>query len=92
MKTRGFSQVPKFEKLSPAEVEQMKRRRTPTLDLSEYQAYLETLRPGDWGAVSLEEGESQRAVKRRLTTASKQMGREIKYKKSREGRIIFEVK
>lgn len=40
----------------------------------------------------MEEGESQRAVKRRLTTASKQMGREIKYKKSREGRIIFEVK
>lgn len=86
--------MPRFEKLSENEVEKLKRRRTPALDLSEYLAYLDTLKPGDWGAVTLDEGESQRAVKRRLTAASKLKGKEIKYKykKGPEGQIIFEVR
>ena len=85
--------MPKFEKLSEAEVEKLKKRRAPTLDLSQYEAYLDTLRPGEWGAVALEEGDSQRAVKRRLTMASKRKGMEIRYKNNADdGRIIFEVR
>lgn len=81
--------MPKF--LPKSEVEQL-RKQLSTQDLSQYTEYLETLRPGEWGAVSLEKGESQRAVKRRLTTASKQKGMNIRYRKGREGTIIFEVR
>ena len=84
--------MPRFERLSAAEVERLRRRRVTTLDLSQYIAFLDTLRPGDWGAVSLEDGESQRVVKRRLTTAAKQRGWELRYRKTQDGRIIFEVR
>ena len=66
--------MPTFTKLSQEEVEQLRRRRPQTQDLGEYLAYLDTLKPGEWGAVTLEEGETQRVVKRRLTIAAKQKG------------------
>ena len=84
--------MPRFEKLSESEVEQLRRRRVPMQNLSEYSSFLDTLKPGEWGEVILEPNETQRAIKRRLTTAAKQKGLEIKYKKGPEGRIIFEVK
>lgn len=83
----------KFEKLSQAEIEKMRRRKTPTQGLLDpYLKFLDGLNTGDWGSVEIEEGETQRAVKRRLTTASKQKGVEIKYKKSEEGKVLFEVR
>jgi len=82
----------RFEKLSEAAIEEYRKRRAPTFNLQEYVAYLSTLKPGDWGAVILEEGESQRAIKRRLTIASRQQGMEIRYKRGETGKIIFEVK
>lgn len=84
--------MPKFAKVPLAEVERLKRRQPTTRDLSPYVAFLETLKSGDWGAVTLEEGESQRAIKRRLTTTAKQKGIGIKYKKSKDGQILFEVR
>lgn len=84
--------MPKFEKLSKAEIEQLTKRKAPVLDLSEYLTYLGTLKTGDWGAVTLAEGETSRVVKRRLTAAAKQKGMTIKYKKSEDNRIIFQVK
>lgn len=85
--------MPKLEKLSPTEVEKLRRRKTRTQDLSQYFAFLDGLRPGEWGRVTLDPGESQRAIKRRLTTAGKQKSMELKYKagKGEEGQIIFEV-
>lgn len=83
----------KFEKLSTEEVEKLKKRRTPTLELSSYLSYLDTLKSGDWGALTVEEGDSTRAIKRRLTLASKQQGKTIKYKKTEDtNKIVFEVK
>ncbi len=82
----------RFEKLSEVAIEELRKRRAPTLNLQEYVAYLSTLSSGDWGAVTLEEGESQRAIKRRLTIASRQQGLEIRYKRGEEGKIVFEVK
>jgi|DewCreStandDraft_1066081.scaffolds.fasta_scaffold00011_188 hypothetical protein len=84
--------MPIFEKLSEEEVQKLRRRRSPTLDLSEYLAFLDTLGPGDWGAVTLKEGETQRAVKRRLTMAAKQKGWQLRYRRSPDGRIVFEVR
>lgn len=85
--------MPKLEKLSKAEVGRLKSRRPRSQDLNEYFPYLRGLKSGDWGRVSLESGESQRTVKRRLTTASKLEGMQIKYRygKVEQGQIIFQV-
>lgn len=84
--------MPDFEKLSMSEIENLRRRRTSRQDLSEYLSYLSGLKSGDWGRIRLKEGESQRAVKRRLTVSSKQIGKQIKYRRGDEGRIVFEVR
>lgn len=84
--------MPRFQKLSAAEVESLRRRRVSKQDLSDYLTFLDTFQSGEWGSVSLQEGESQRAIKRRLTVAAKQQGKQIRYKKGEEGRIVFEVR
>lgn len=81
--------MPRF--LSKAEVEQVKRR-VSGQELGEYEQYLDSLRPGDWGAIQLEKGESQRVVKRRLTVASKRKGMSIKYRRGADGVVVFEVR
>jgi type IV secretory pathway VirB4 component len=81
----------KFEKLSKEEVERITQRK-PRIDISEYVNYLETLNPGEWGAVTLEEGETGRAIKRRLTIAAKQLGKNLRYRRSEDNRIIFTVR
>lgn len=85
--------MPHFEKLPESEVEKLRKRKTPREGLLDpYFAFLDTMNAGDWGTVALDDGESQRAVKRRLTTASKQRGMQIKYRKSDQGKILFELK
>lgn len=81
--------MPKF--LSKAEVEQLKRKLSGQ-DLSEYESYLDTLGPGEWGAIQLEKGETQRVVKRRLTIAGKRKGLSIRYKRGLDGVVVFEVR
>jgi hypothetical protein len=82
--------VAKFEKLSDEEVQQLTKRAV-RVDLTEYLAYLDTLKVGDWGAVTLEKDEVQRTVKRRLTIAAKERGLKLKYKTAEDGRIVFQV-
>ena len=85
--------MPRFRTLSSSEVEKLKKRKAPRPDLlADYHTYLEGRKTGDWGAISLEQGESQRAVKRRLTTASKQRGVQIKYRTGDTGEIMFEIR
>lgn len=81
-----------FAKLSVSEVEALKKRRVSRLDLSAYATYVNALAPGEWGVVTLEEGEKQRTIKRRLTVAAKHQGKEMRYRKDGEGRIVFEVR
>jgi hypothetical protein len=85
--------MPQLERLTPEEVDALTTRRTPKIDLSEYTDFLTAMRPGDWGRITLN-GESQRTVKRRLTTAGKQMGVGIRYstRGREEGRLLFHVK
>jgi hypothetical protein len=84
--------MPKFTKLSHDEVERLKKRRNVTQNLNEYLSFLDTVKPGDWGSLTLESGESQRAIKRRLTMAGKQKGMNLKYRRGEEGHIVFEVR
>ena len=67
------------------------RRDGPGQTLAEYLAYLEALKPGDWGSIEIEQGESQRAVKRRTSTAAKQ-GKQIRWRRSlSDQQLVFEV-
>jgi hypothetical protein len=83
--------MPKFRTLSPEEVAQMQSRRGRTVDLSEYLAALRDLSPGQMGEATLTDGEKKATVKRRLTAAAKQLGKELKYRRSGDNKVIFEV-
>ena len=68
------------------------RRAEPSsrLDLSPYLTIIDEVTSGGVGGVlTLEEGESQRAEKRRLSTAAKQRGYDLTWRKSQDGELRF---
>lgn len=84
--------MPQFRTLSPAEVQQLTTRRLNLADLAPYMDYLETLQVGDYGEVTIGEGEKKQTVKRRTTLAAKQLGMAIKWKRSQDqNTLLFEV-
>lgn len=84
--------MPNFRTLSKNEIATLTARRPRAEALAEYLAYLETLKPGDWGSIEIESGESQRAVKRRTSTAAKSQGKQIRWRRSlTEQQLVFEV-
>jgi hypothetical protein len=83
--------MPKFEKLSKQEV---RRIQAPggRIELVEYATFLQTLRPGDWARVVIAPTESARAVKRRLGTVSKLLGKRLHYYDSgKKKELLFSV-
>ena len=64
---------------------------TSRMDLTPYIGLLETVRSQDGlgGMLTLEEGESQRAEKRRLSIAAKQQGYKLTWRKSGPGELRF---
>lgn len=83
--------MPKFRALSSEEVAQMQSRRGRTVDLSEYLDNLRGLSVGQMGEATLLDGEKKATVKRRLTAAAKQLGKSLRYRRSGEDRVIYEV-
>lgn len=83
--------MPKFERLSKAEAEQLFKRRPPRLsiDLTEYTEFLKSLRVGDAGRIALQKDETSRVVKRRLTAAAKQMGKRLRYRKTDDEKLVL---
>ena len=63
----------------------------PRLDLSAYVDIIERIRGQDGvgGEVELGEGESQRAEKRRLSLAAKQVGMNLTWRTARDGTLRF---
>jgi hypothetical protein len=60
------------------------------LDLSPYLAIIdEVAGAGVGGLLTLEEGENQRAEKRRLSTAAKERGYELTWRKTEPGELRF---
>jgi hypothetical protein len=54
--------------------------------------YLETLQVGDYGEVTVEDGESKQTIKRRTTVAAKQLEMAIKWQRSQdENTLLFEM-
>ena len=60
-------------------------------DLTPYMDIIDTLREegGVGGVLSLDEGESQRAVKRRMSIAAKERGYELTWRKPQDGQLKF---
>src|SRR5439155_19198805 len=76
------STMPRFEKMPQPEAQQLNRRGTPRVDMSEYTAFLQKMQPGEWGRITLAEGGSPRTAKRRCTTACRQLGRTARYRRA----------
>ena len=84
--------MPNFRTLSRTEIASLTARRPRAEALTEYLDYLQTLKPGEWGAIEIEPGESQRAIKRRTSTAAKSQGKQIRWRRSlSEQQLVFEV-
>ena len=84
--------MPQFRRLSGSEAERFFLRRGQ-MDLSEYEKFLSGLKSGDVGEVRSDDDETERALKRRLTIAAKQQGKQLQYsKRAGEGSIVFRVK
>ena len=89
----------KIRKLTEEEIEKLTRpkgaRQGPSqreLIRQQYRQYLEGLKPGDWAAVELEEGEKKLTVRNRLKRAAKELGYELEFKRSRGPVVYFQVK
>jgi hypothetical protein len=83
--------MPTFQKLSRQEVQ---RIQSPAgrPELAEYVAFLAKMRPGDWARVVRGPRESLRAVKRRLGTAGRLLGKSLRYYGSgKKTEVIFTV-
>jgi hypothetical protein len=84
--------MPKFRTLTSQEVAKLKARRVNLADLEPYMNYLTLLQVGDYGEVTVEDGESRQTVKHRTTVAAKQLGMAIKWCRSQdENKLLFEV-
>ena len=84
--------MPNFRTLSKAEIAALTTRKPRVEALAEYLTYLSTLRAGDWGAIQIDSAESQRAVKRRTSTAAKSQGKQIRWRRSLSPQqLVFEI-
>jgi hypothetical protein len=83
--------MPTFRPLSAEDVAQLGARTRGRVDLTEYTEFLESMKPGDWGELSLSDSENRRAVKRRLTTSAKRMNKQLRYRRAEGQTLRFEV-
>ena len=84
--------MPTFRTLSKSEIESLTARRPRIEALAEYLTYLSTLKSGDWGSIDITADDSQRAVKRRTSTAAKSLGKPIRWRRSLSPQqLVFEV-
>ncbi|HHM24052.1 MAG TPA: hypothetical protein ENJ23_03335 [Bacteroidetes bacterium] len=58
----------------------------------QYREYLKQLKPGDWAAIELEEGERKLTVRNRLKRAAQDLGIELEFRRSRGPVIYVQVK
>lgn len=84
--------MPELRVLSPEEAAKRQSRRGRAVDLSEYLSYLQGFGPGQLGEATLCAGEKRGTIKRRLTAAAKSLGKELRYRRSGEDALLFELK
>ena len=84
--------MPEFRRVANKDAERYFLKRGQ-MDLTQYEGFMAELKEGDVAEVSLGEGETERAIKRRLTVAAKNRGKKLQYsKRADEGSVVFRVK
>jgi hypothetical protein len=84
--------MPKFlPALPPEELAKRRAVKTSRVDLAPYLHYIQGIQPRHAGEVELQPGESKPTIKRRVTMAATRLGKEIRYLRSPENRLLFEV-
>jgi hypothetical protein len=83
--------MPTFRPLTSDEIAALRSRNVRTLDLSEYTRFLQDLNPGDGGEIALGPDDDRRTVKRRLTTAATRMNKKVRYRRSDDTVLRFEI-
>ena len=70
-----------------------KRRATKTtrVDLTPYMDYLRSIQSGFAGEIHLSPSENKPTIKRRVTLAANRLGKSVKYVRSSENQLVFEV-
>ncbi len=83
--------MPRFHKLSKTEIRALEAPQARP-ELAKYVEFVTKLKSGDWVRVTLAPREKPRVVKRRLTTASKTLGKTLRYYPSPKAtEILFSV-
>ncbi|MBX6773029.1 MAG: hypothetical protein IRY83_14970, partial [Chloroflexi bacterium] len=84
--------MPEFKSvLSPEELMKRRSARSARVDLTPYLEYLQNIKPGYAGDLEILPGEKKSTIKRRVTMAANRLGKTIRYLRSGENELIFEV-
>ncbi|MGH2459962.1 MAG: hypothetical protein ACRDIY_13980 [Chloroflexota bacterium] len=78
--------------LSPGELAKRRAAKATRVDLMPYIEYLQTIEAGYAGDLQLLPGENKPTIKRRVTMAAHRTGKSVKYIRSGENQLIFEVR
>ncbi len=87
----------KMKRLSPEELEQMRRRNQPSertlkrrQEYEKIRNFLASIPPGEGGVIELEEGDKRITIRNRLKKAAKELGVELEFIRRRK-MIVFQV-
>jgi hypothetical protein len=77
--------------IAPDELAKRRATKTTRVDLTPYIDYLRTIQPGFAGDLQLLPSENKPTIKRRVTMAATRIGKSVKYLRSTENQLVFEV-
>lgn len=77
--------------IAPDELAKRRATKTTRVDLTPYVDYLRTIQPGFAGDLQLLPSENKPTIKRRVTMAATRIGKSVKYLRSTENQLVFEV-
>jgi hypothetical protein len=77
--------------ISPEELAKRRATKTTRVDLTPYIDYIRTIQSGYAGDLQLQSNENKPTIKRRITMAANRLGKSVKYLRSGENELLFEV-
>jgi hypothetical protein len=77
--------------ISPDDLAKRRATKTTRVDLTPYMDYLRSIQAGFAGEIQLTPNENKPTIKRRVTLAANRLGRSVKYLRSSENQLVFEV-
>ena len=77
--------------IAPDDLAKRRATKTTRVDLAPYIEYLRPIQAGYAGDLQLLPSENKPTIKRRVTMAATRIGKSIKYLRSNENQLVFEV-